>query len=270
MHTQCPHCNTLFNISEEQLNAANGKVRCGFCYRIFNAQCDIHDETARGGRAQQRPGETPSVDTENEELLSGETVSVSQPPNLIDTIDIASQEFQHVTRLQLDRRTAIENKQGIKPIRTVLWGAASVLFVAFLIIQFGYFMRNDLAQYPQLRPALEKLCAVADCVIPMQRDTGMIKLVSRDIRSHPTAEKVLRVRAIMTNEAPFTQPYPLLRLELTDISGKTVAMRDFQPEEYLNEEINIEGGFDTRKKVEIQLDIVDPDEKVVGFEFAFL
>ena len=35
--TQCPHCKASFKVSDEQLNAANGKVRCGACLKIFDA-----------------------------------------------------------------------------------------------------------------------------------------------------------------------------------------------------------------------------------------
>lgn len=35
--TQCPHCETSFNITQAQLKLANGKVRCGFCLQIFSA-----------------------------------------------------------------------------------------------------------------------------------------------------------------------------------------------------------------------------------------
>lgn len=35
--TQCPHCKASFKVSEEQLNAANGRVRCGACLNIFDA-----------------------------------------------------------------------------------------------------------------------------------------------------------------------------------------------------------------------------------------
>jgi predicted Zn finger-like uncharacterized protein len=35
--TQCPHCKASFKVSEEQLNVANGRVRCGSCMNIFDA-----------------------------------------------------------------------------------------------------------------------------------------------------------------------------------------------------------------------------------------
>lgn len=35
--TRCPHCATVFRVSEEQLAARNGRVRCGQCRTAFNA-----------------------------------------------------------------------------------------------------------------------------------------------------------------------------------------------------------------------------------------
>lgn len=37
MVTTCPHCQTTFRVTAEQLNARQGEVRCGHCLQIFNA-----------------------------------------------------------------------------------------------------------------------------------------------------------------------------------------------------------------------------------------
>lgn len=37
MQTICPHCQTVFKVSDEHLKAADGYVRCGICKEIFNA-----------------------------------------------------------------------------------------------------------------------------------------------------------------------------------------------------------------------------------------
>ncbi|UTW11835.1 zinc-ribbon and DUF3426 domain-containing protein [Marinobacterium rhizophilum] len=36
--TECPECETRFNVSEGQLKLADGKVRCGACLRVFDAK----------------------------------------------------------------------------------------------------------------------------------------------------------------------------------------------------------------------------------------
>lgn len=38
MQTQCPACNTVFNVSKTQLVKADGLVRCGQCQYIFNGR----------------------------------------------------------------------------------------------------------------------------------------------------------------------------------------------------------------------------------------
>lgn len=42
-YTRCPHCDTAFVVTEEHLQMADGKVRCGSCKSIFNAREFILD-----------------------------------------------------------------------------------------------------------------------------------------------------------------------------------------------------------------------------------
>lgn len=39
--TRCPHCSTSFHVTEQQLRAARGAVRCGSCLQIFRADENI-------------------------------------------------------------------------------------------------------------------------------------------------------------------------------------------------------------------------------------
>ena len=36
--TECPACQTTFRVTDGQLRLAKGKVRCGHCLTVFNAQ----------------------------------------------------------------------------------------------------------------------------------------------------------------------------------------------------------------------------------------
>ncbi|MCW8932914.1 MAG: zinc-ribbon domain-containing protein, partial [Gammaproteobacteria bacterium] len=44
MYTHCPNCDTHFEISQEYLDIANGKVRCGKCDHIFNALDNLYEK----------------------------------------------------------------------------------------------------------------------------------------------------------------------------------------------------------------------------------
>ncbi|MEO8631547.1 MAG: MJ0042-type zinc finger domain-containing protein, partial [Betaproteobacteria bacterium] len=37
MYTRCPHCETHFRVTREQLQASSGQVRCGRCQEVFDA-----------------------------------------------------------------------------------------------------------------------------------------------------------------------------------------------------------------------------------------
>jgi len=49
--TQCPHCQTSFRVSHNQLSVARGAVRCGACLQVFNAARQLLEQSA----AQQNP-----------------------------------------------------------------------------------------------------------------------------------------------------------------------------------------------------------------------
>lgn len=44
--TQCPHCQTSFRVSHNQLSVARGVVRCGACMQVFNAAKQLLEQSA--------------------------------------------------------------------------------------------------------------------------------------------------------------------------------------------------------------------------------
>ncbi len=46
MLTRCPNCSASFRVSDAQLQAAHGKVRCGACMKVFNASEHLMSEDA--------------------------------------------------------------------------------------------------------------------------------------------------------------------------------------------------------------------------------
>ena len=71
MYTRCPKCLTWFNVTEEQLGAARGRVRCGQCLVLFDASSRLWSEpdealapvlrgVAAGPRGVGRPAATDS------------------------------------------------------------------------------------------------------------------------------------------------------------------------------------------------------------------
>ena len=59
MYTQCPSCEAIFALSEDELKLRQGLVRCGYCHEVFNATWNLvdnlHDELAGGDEIKPSP-----------------------------------------------------------------------------------------------------------------------------------------------------------------------------------------------------------------------
>lgn len=51
--TQCPHCQTTFRVTDDQLKLYDGAVRCGVCQQVFNGKDHL--------LADKNPSRPPSV-----------------------------------------------------------------------------------------------------------------------------------------------------------------------------------------------------------------
>ncbi len=151
----------------------------------------------------------------------------------------------------------------------ITWGLGSLMLMLVFLGQTIYFKHNELGQLSQLRPWIEFFCKHASCELSLQMDISQIELLGQDIRSHPKSKKALLVSATIINNAPFTQPYPGLQLNFSDMNGEKVAMRNFLPKDYLPSNINIVKGMESNIPIQLELEIVDPGKNAVNFEFDF-
>ena len=75
--TQCPHCKASFKVSEDQIKAANGRVRCGSCMNIFDAIAYTISELKQANTTTPEEEDSPSSDSppvELEEAILGPVV----------------------------------------------------------------------------------------------------------------------------------------------------------------------------------------------------
>lgn len=63
--TRCPKCSTAFRVSDEVLSMAKGKVRCGQCFHIFNANDAANNKTNPANTREQPRQENndPAIET---------------------------------------------------------------------------------------------------------------------------------------------------------------------------------------------------------------
>ena len=279
MYTHCPHCDTYFRVTSDQLKRADGDVRCGRCFGTFNALKHLVDEppvktskpalptlktaqVVKGRHPSVTAKETPAGDNINEI----ETETSAEALSTLEKKDIKRDHSQQLIE-ELQQGGTRSSGAG----RSVLWGIASIPLALLLATQYAYFNLDQLSQNPQYRPALEALCSIANCEVPLMKAPQLMRLTERDIRADVKNKDILVVKAVIHNEADFTQAFPIMQLSMQDITGHVMTGRRFLPEEYLADPgVNIRAGIGAKKSYKIQLEMVDPGKEAVGFEFEFL
>ena len=155
-------------------------------------------------------------------------------------------------------------------LRDAFSGAAIVFLLLLLAGQGVFFYRAELAREQNWRPYLVKFCGYLQCSLPQQVDLSQLELLNRDVRQHPKVEEALLVNATLSNQADFTQPYPVLEVSFSDLGGNPVALRRFRPKEYVNDASAIKQGMPPGQPLPIMLEIQDPGEAAVSYQFGFL
>jgi len=151
------------------------------------------------------------------------------------------------------------------------WGAitAALFLTALLLGQYAWAERYRLAGIPAFRPTLDAACAILGCDLPLRHDTAKLEVLEREIRNHPHVSDALLVSATFENRADFVQAYPVFEVTFSDVSGTPIAARRFLPKEYLNG-VDPSKGIPPGQQTRLMLEIVDPGDRAVSFQFDFL
>jgi hypothetical protein len=135
-----------------------------------------------------------------------------------------------------------------------------------LTVQLVHHNRLQLARGTTLGPALRAVYSSLGRPLPPNWNLAAFELRQWGAsESAPSAAGTMTVRASVKNGAAFAQPMPLLRLELEDRFGGTVARRDFQPAEYLKVPAQATRLLPAGASTEAELEIVGTTSEAVGY-----
>lgn len=270
MKTRCPECDTLFNLTEKQLQQANGQVQCGHCFYIFTAEPEPEeDDEFRLVEATQQldtsdidlntfadsideiPDEEPLIDEKTQR--PGEQLFEKNP--MID--DLVPPEIRHQTN---------ESRRYM----TAIWSLLVVVLILTGSLQMIYFNRDNLANRPGLRPYMLSFCDIAGCKISELRDLKRLELSSKNVYSHPNVDNALMITAVIVNQAEFAQRFPVLQISFTNLVGDIVMARQFKPGEYLNTDEKNLTEMQPGLPIQITLEVLDPGNSATAYEFNFI
>ncbi len=293
--TECPHCQTRFRVTDLQLKAASGRVRCGSCLNVFQGArhvvpAQVPEPLPRrtaavrhlyGGHEEPPPPEPDcAVEHAGDEDATGspapaesEARAETAEPESPQTASEAGHGPPMEVPKSLKKLSAVE-AQGLalyaEPPRRRWWAplaaAAGVLLVAaqVLWLQFDTWARD-----PQVRPLYAMACGVVGCELPVMRDVDSLLAKNLVVRRHPERSDALLVNAIIVNQAPFAQPFPVLELSFTALNGSPVAEERFEPGNYLAGEMAGATDMPPLTPVHIELTVAHPGDTAVNYSLSF-
>lgn len=269
MLTRCPACQTVFRLRPEQLQARGGEVRCGQCYRPFNALEHALEMPAEPAPPPAPPPAARADDTPPPRIFPGVLRSGRRPPPpgpLADTLDAAHHEPDLA---RLDATYGRPQRQA-HPVLKALGGLLVIALTALLGAQGTYLYRMEIArELPGLRPLLAEACAHFGCTIPYPQDAERIAIEASDLQSEPGKRGHYLLHATLNNRAEYPQRWPHLELTLTDAGDKPISRRVLAPAEWQSRGETREA-FPARTATELRLSFQVPGLAPTGYRiYAF-
>ena len=188
-------------------------------------------------------------------------IAVAELPASDPVLPVAAPDARSAPRFALTR----PNSKAAPSWRLIAVAGGLVLL---LVIQLLLADRVRLANHAAWRPVVTALCTVLRCQLPVWRDPAAITVQQRDVRPVDGRPGVLQVSATIGNESSRAQAWPRITLTLSDIDGRALGMRTFEPAEYLLQppaNITLASG----EAAAIGLEIVEPSPHAVAFNFSF-
>jgi predicted Zn finger-like uncharacterized protein len=150
--------------------------------------------------------------------------------------------------------------------RSWAWGFGALLLALALAAQWVHQHRQDLARDARLGPALRGVYSSLGMPLSPNWDLAAFEVRQWGAdQAPPAAGDTMIVRASLKNGASFAQPMPLLRLEFEDRFGASVARRDFEPREYLEDPAQAARLLGAGASIGAELAIVDAASDAVGY-----
>jgi predicted Zn finger-like uncharacterized protein len=260
MYTQCPECTTIYRLRAEHIAAGRGRARCGTCGAEFDLLAVLVDE----------------LPPEPYTSLKRRTGNAAPP--LLDVPAARPQGRQRELFVEFDdsrraRKTEAPTfAKGVAVPAPASWGwhLASGVLLLVLAVQLVWQFRAELLREPRVAEFARAACDRLSCTLPMVEDRARIALMARDVRPHPSEPHALIITATLANQAPFAQTYPVVEITLSNVSEQRIAMRRFRPEEYVGDLATLARGLPAEATATLSLEVEDPGQDAIAFEFRFL
>lgn len=286
MFTQCQHCGAVYPVDAKTIAQARGQVRCGHCGGVFNALERLTDQAPINPDSRlpvhiaadmppvlAHAGESePDADFRDDEVEYERAHLSIDDQKLLraasERARFAERERAVVPKAAYSYSGAAQKAVEPKPGR--FWSMFALILLSLtLLAQLALVYRKPLLEDARVVSLVNRLSARAGVRLPPIDAPERIVLLSRSVDKHPSEARALLVNLNLNNQAEFPVRYPWIELKLSDLNGRAVAMRRFAPAEYLAEPARMVQGMAAGDLLAVSLELEDPGQDALAFEFAF-
>lgn len=161
------------------------------------------------------------------------------------------------------------------------WVAVLLILVVGASLLMYAFRAQIAAEAPQLRPLLEKACDSLDCTVEYPQRIDRIAIMDSSLQAPPmpgdpgagqgsaarSVPDFMQLAVVMRNTYDKAQQWPVLTLDLVDISGSVVSRRVFQPADYLDAAL-LQAPFGAGQEVRLSLRVPTDGLRINGFQLG--
>ena len=251
METSCPNCRSHYRITDAQLQAALGRAKCSQCGMIFNALQSLKSYEGEIPESYQIPSQADS-----DSFDRAEDLNIKAEPRPTDT------------ELSLHEAMYGYKRNSLAYYSPFLWFLGILILIVISIAQAVYYQRYKLIETPRFQQQVLMLCELIPCGESQFSSIHQIKLLERNVFTHPVTSNALMVTGSFVNQASFSQRLPKMLVSLFDIKGELIANRIFEPTEYLQDNKN-RTSAESNQPIQFRLEIVDPGTDALTYEFEF-
>jgi predicted Zn finger-like uncharacterized protein len=275
MFTRCPHCDTVFRVTPQQLQVSSGQVRCGRCQEVFDAFATLTSRLP-GGRLEEvaavqaeQPVRRYQASITREEAAPAAPAVRGEPAAPVRPPAVASGSAAPSSAPEPEILTLPPEVFGTDAgtARRWPWALGCLGAAVALAAQAAWFFPVQLGlQLPGLRPLLVQYCAWTGCKAELPQAPDLLFIEASDLQLlDPARPSEVLLTASVRNRAGFEQALPLLELTLTDHANRTAARKVFKPAEYLGTTLEPHQGIGAGQEVSIRLYLDTGEVKAAGY-----
>lgn len=150
------------------------------------------------------------------------------------------------------------HQQGNGVFSMALWSLLALVFAGLLLVQYGWYERQSLAQHSSLRPIYDAVCELTACTLPPLQDVSQIAVSRHQVARNPNDPGTVLVDLVQRNQADFEQPFPQVIVSFMNDQGRTTQRYRANPEQYLTGSIGADELMPTGVDIQIQLVLENP------------